>query len=165
MVSDREPSRSVDINGAHKPWRIHLRMSRDEFSSRLVAPCAYSSYLISIFARRRRGTNRGWVSKRFANRKSLSVCDAKSRRNVWTWNYEIFSLGIEWRKRVNFLILNLPSSVKCAPPIFVLTSGKRETRDSSSAKYQIQVSKFTLYGELILIYDCIPYCARDAKRQ
>lgn len=47
IVSDREPSTTVNINGAHKPWRIHLRMSRDELFFFFVAGC--TSHLFPVF--------------------------------------------------------------------------------------------------------------------
>lgn len=47
IVSDREPSTTVNINGAHKPWRIHLRMSRDELFFFFVAGC--TSRLFPVF--------------------------------------------------------------------------------------------------------------------
>lgn len=57
IVSDREPSTTVNINGAHKPWRIHLRMSRDELFFFFVAGCTSRLFPVFYFEFRATETN------------------------------------------------------------------------------------------------------------
>lgn len=113
IVSDREPSTTVNINGAHKPWRIHLRMSRDELFFFFVAGC--TSRLFPVF----------YFEFRASSRKPI-IFHANIFANycIPRFFFSSYVIILELKKKINLLTFNLPSSVKCAPPIFVLPSEK-----------------------------------------
>lgn len=107
IVSDREPSTTVNINGAHKPWRIHLRMSRDELFFFFVAGCTSRLFPVFYFEFRATETNDF----------------PREHKLLYTTILFLVSYVIIIKKKRS-LSFNLPSSVKCAPPIFVLPSEK-----------------------------------------